>query len=422
MKIDNLARTLLKARDRYKGCAHARRLSDVARGVTGYALVPLLAFAFLMVSGQNAQAQTETVLYSFGSKNFDGQAPFLGTLVRDKTGKLYGTTEFGGAHSGGSVFRITVSKTGKVTEKLLYSFTYSDGKSPYGGVILDKKGNLYGTTAGGGASGYGIVYSLTKKGVQKVLHSFSGPPGGGSDGAFPYGALVMDSKGNLYGTTVQGGTFGQGTVFEISSTGIYRVLYVFGGAPDGASPVAGLTIDAAGNLYGTTASGGIHSNSGTVYEITAGGAYSKLHDIDIFTGEGSAPWGGVVVDAAGNLYGATNATVFQLSPAGIYTVLYTLGTQAGDGSGCFASLVRDATGNLYGATLYGGTSANCQGGCGTVFEVTGPGAEKVLHSFTGNPDGNYSQAGLVMDPAGNLFGVTGYGGAHNAGSVFKVVP
>ena len=383
-------------------------------------------FALILVSAlatATALGQTETVVHSFTGYPKDGQSPFLGTLVRDKTGKLYGTTEYGGAHQGGALFRISFSKTGKATEKLLYSFTYSDGKSPYGGVILDKKGNVYGTTAGGGASGYGTVFSWTKKGgVEKVLHSFSGPPGGGADGAFPYAALVMDSKGNLYGTTVQGGTFGQGTVFEITSTGTYKVVYVFGGAPDGGGPVAGLTIDAAGNLYGTTASGGIYSNSGTIYEITAAGAYSKLHDFDIYTGEGAAPWGGVAVDAASNLYGATNATVYEWSPGGTLTVLYTFGKQSGDGSGCYSTLVRDAAGNLYGTTLYGGASTSCQGGCGTVFEVTGPGAEKVLYSFTGTPDGNYPQAGLVMDPAGNLYGVTGFGGASGAGTVFKVVP
>lgn len=381
--------------------------------------VLIMASVFGVASGSLAVAQTETVIHSFTGYQKDGQLPFLSTLIRDKTGKLYGTTEYGGAHQGGSVFRISFSKTGKATEKLLYSFTYADGKSPFGGLVIDKSSNLYGTTAGGGANGDGTVFKLTKKGIQTVLHSFSGGPG---DGAGPYGSLVMDKSGNLFGTTVGGGTLGFGTVFEISSAGVYKVLYNFAGAPDGAGPVASLFMDKAGNLYGTTASGGTYSNSGTVYKITAGGVYTKLHDFDIFTGEGAAAWGGVILDAAGNLYGTTNETVFQLKPDGTFTVFYTFGSQAGDGSGCFSGLTMDAAGNLFGTTLYGGSSANCQGGCGTVFEVTGPGAEKVLYSFTGAPDGNYSQAGLVMDPAGNLYGVTGFGGASGDGTVFKVVP
>jgi len=376
-----------------------------------------LVSAVLIVALRPAFAQTETVVHSFvtGGKKPDGSLPFLATLLRDKTGKLYGTTQSGGAHNQGSIYRISFNKKGKAVEKLLYSFDYTDGSEPYGGLIMDKSGTLYGTTVAGGTTGYGTVFKLTKKGVQTVLHSFGAP--GSGDGYYPYQGVVMDAAGNLYGTTVQGGTFNWGIVYKISSSGVYSKVYTFGGAPDGGSPVAGLTIDGSGNLFGTTASGGIYSNSGTVYEITAAGAYSKLHDVDIYTGEGSVLWGGVVLDSAGNLYGTTTGTVFQLTPGGVYTVLYTFGSQAGDGSSCYAGLVMDSAGNLYGTTLYGGSAGN-----GTVFEVTGLGSEKVPYDFGGTPDGSYPYSALTIDPSGNLYGTSHYGGSAGLGAVFKVVP
>ena len=281
-----------------------------------------------------APAGDETVLYSFGGSP-DGQYPYYGGLTMDAQGNLYGATVLGGkgtcfgpgrkrVHNCGTVFELTAAGS----EKVLHTFAGSpDGWSPWGGVIMDANGNLYGTTsdggAYGGAYGYGTVFKLTSTGTETVLHSFcsqSGCP----DGANPSGGLLMDLEGNLYGTTLSGGAYGAGTVFELTPDGTETVLYDFTGGADGIG-AGGLIMGLQGNLYGTT---------------VGGGAYGK-------------------------------GTVFEVTPAGIETVLYSFCSKSGcpDGAAPSGGLIMDSEGNLYGTTADGGIR-NCSGGCGTVFKLT----------------------------------------------------
>lgn len=257
-----------------------------------------------------------------------------------------------------------------------------------------------------------------------VLHSFLGSP---TDGAVPYfGSLIRDSAGNLYGTTINGGLHGTGTVFEVSG-GTERVLHNFGGTGDGAHPYGGLVMDYDGNLYGTAATNGAHG-VGVVFKLSLAGEYSLLHSFSTATGE--YPYGSLVLDSSGNLYGTTYAggstglgTVFRLAPTGTYTVLHTF-AGGKDGARPYAGLVLGSSGNLYGTTFAGGGSnVNCPGGCGTVFEVTPSGNETVLLAFVGGKtDGAHPYAALIMDASGNLYGTTYQGGLHGQGTVFVLNP
>jgi uncharacterized repeat protein (TIGR03803 family) len=252
----------------------------------------------------------------------------------------------------------------------------------------------------------------------KVLYTFTG----GADGGYPVAGLIQDAAGNLYGTTGIGGASGGGTVFVVNKAGHQEtVLYSFTGTPDGAIPEAGLIQDAAGNFYGTTADGGVY-NVGTVFAVNKAGQEKVLYS---FTGgaDGANPWAGLIQDAAGNFYGTTllggaygYGTVFVVSKTGQEKVLYSF-TGGADGAIPWAGLIQDAAGNLFGTTVQGGAY-----GVGTVFVVNKTGQEKVLHSFTYGADGEYPQAGLIQDAAGNLFGTTIYGGAYGSGTVFEVKP
>jgi uncharacterized repeat protein (TIGR03803 family) len=249
-----------------------------------------------------------------------------------------------------------------------------------------------------------------------VLYSFNG----GTDGAQPHAGLVRDAAGNLYGTTIRGGGGSNlGTVFKLDTTGAETVLYSFTGFPDGAKPRAGLVLDAAGNLYGTTYHGGA-SDLGTVFRLDTTGAETVLHS---FSGrDGQNPYAGLVRDAAGNFYGTTQngggdfaaGTVFKLDTTGKETVLHSF-TGGSDGANPYAGLIRDAAGNFYATTFTGGAY-----GFGTVFKLDATGNETVLYSFTGGADGGHSRAGLIRDAAGNLYGTTGLGGAFSLGTVFKL--
>jgi uncharacterized repeat protein (TIGR03803 family) len=322
---------------------------------------------------------------------------------------------------------------------VLHSFTNSpsDGAYPYAGLIMDSSGNFYGTTNQGGAHGYGTVFELVNSSgsySEKVLYSFTGSSG---DGANPYDGLVMDSSGNLYGTTISGGVYYQGTVFElVNSSGTYteKVLYSFTGTSgDGASPVAGLIMDGSGNLYGTTQSGG-SAFYGTVFElINSAGTYSEqvLYSFTKSGGDGEYPYAGLIMDGSGNLYGTTYrggansfGTVFELvNSSGTYSeqVLYSFTNSGGDGAYPYQGLVADSSGNLYGTTQSGGA-----GNGGTVFELvnsSGTYSEKVLYGFsTSNGDGQAPIYGnLIMDSSGNLYGTTVQGGSGQQGTVFELV-
>jgi uncharacterized repeat protein (TIGR03803 family) len=389
-----------------------RRSMRAGGAALGFAIALILA----LVAPESGQAQTYNVLLRFNGYPSDGRFPPAG-VVLDSVGNLYGTTQLGGAYGDGIVFKLDT--TGK--ETVLHSFfAGKDGTHPGATPILDTTGNLYGTTQDGGASNSGTIFKLDPSGKKIVLYSFTG----GKDGGNPAAALVRDAAGNLYGTTVWGGGSNYGTVFKLDTRRKQTILYSFTGGKDGANPVAGVVLDAAGNLYGTTFDGGA-SLSGVVFRLSKTGKEKVLHT---FTGgnDGANPYAGVVLDAANNLYGTTYfgalgyGTVFKLDKIGKETILYSFKGGA-DGANPTGGVALGAAGNLYGTTFDGGAS-----GFGTIFKLDTTGQESVWYSFTGSADGAWPYAGLILDSAGNLYGTTLEGGSRCGGSgcgvVFKVSP
>lgn len=379
-----------------------------------------------------ASAQTEKILYSF-TNGSDGGSP-QGGLVPDGKGNYFGTASFGGAHQSGVVFELSPKSGGDWAEQVIYSFANGiDGSFPAGSLAIDGKGNLYGI-ADGGFFGYGTVFELTPNSngswTEKLLYSFSG----GQDGAWPYDeGVVLDSAGNLYGTTNGGGAYGKGCVFELipqaNGTWSEKILYSFQGQNDGLALIGTTPIlDSAGNLYGVAAQGGLH-DYGVVYELSpgSGGNWTGKVLYSFAAGAlGAYPSGNLLLDASGNLYGVTNYTVYELVRGGNGTwTEKTLHTFAGgpDGAGAEAGMVFDKAGNLYGTTSTGGMHN------GTVFELS-PGTNgvwtgKILHRFASNGvDGYDPQFGssLVVDPSGNVLGTTPWGGTSNSGVVFGIQP
>jgi|SRR5579863_1469889 len=396
-----------------------------------------------------AQAQKFKVLHTFHGPN--GAFPIT-QLTRDGAGNLYGTTSEGGTgvckdekYGCGTAFKL--DKAGK--QVWLHSFHYDGGESPMVGLLRDAAGNLYGTTVYGGENGSscgfvgigcGVAFKLDKTGKETVLHRFSG---GASDGQFPEALLIQDSAGNLYGTTIQGDQYGEGTVFKLDKAGHETILFVFD-FTDGGEPFPGVISDAAGNLYGTTSVGG-SCGYGTVFELDTAGTETVLHNF--CGGDGAIPSSVLIWDDSGNLYGTTQeggssdvcdggcGAVFELSPGsgGNWTekVLYSFCSVSGCADGLAplsGPLARDAAGNLYGTTIDGGTSSACNGSCGVVFKLSASGKETVIHNFTGGADGADPWAGLTMDSAGNLYGTADEGGdlkcnpPYGCGTVFKITP
>ncbi len=270
--------------------------------------------------------------------------------------------------------------------------------------------------------------------TETVLYSFATQPG---DGEYPDAGLIFDTNGNLYGTTVSGGAYYGGTVFELTAAGSEKVLYSFGSQPrDGSGPYAGLIFDNAGNLYGTTSYGGAFKCSnayvcGTVFELTAAGKEKILYSFGSYPGDGLVPEAGLIFDNAGNLYGttfeggaSTNGTVFELTADGTEKILYSFSNGPGDGAYPIAGVIFDSNGNLYGTTSSGGAYY-----AGTVFELTAAGTEKVLYSFGSQTDDIVlPNAGVIFDTNGNLYGTTRLGGdleceaPYGCGTVFKLTP
>ncbi len=371
---------------------------------------------------QGALSYPLTILNSFAPAT-DGLLS-ESALVSDASGNLYGTTMLGGANNLGAVFKITA--TG---EQLLYSFAGgTDGAYPKGKLVVDTNGNLYGTTTAGGTSGDGTVFMISVRPTitETVLHSFSG----GDDGSQPYGGLVSDNQGTLYGTTCVGGANSAGTVFKISRVAPYveTVLYSFSAGPSDGNPEAGLVIDSKGNLYGSTfgAKASKSGGSGTVFKLnTSTGVPTVLHTFGQGT-DGFNPKSDLVLDPAETfLYGTTAAggangqgTVYKVATLSPYTesVLYSFSGRK-DGGQPSSNLVMDGSGNLYGTTIAGGTASN-----GTLFKLTtaSPYSETVLYSFTAGTDGGNPVGGLLMNNAGNtLYGTTALGGAFNGGTVYQ---
>jgi uncharacterized repeat protein (TIGR03803 family) len=381
----------------------------------------------------------ETLLHSFN--NNDGQQP-IGGLIVDASGNLYGTTFYGGAHGAGTVYKLTPGTSGW-TETVLHSFndTGVDGFWPNDRVTMDGSGNLYGTTFFGGAFGVGIVFELspgTGGGwTEKTLHNFSA---GSGDGTYPHTSLVFDAAGNLYGTTAGGGANGYGAVFELSPTvgGVWNETVYSFSSTDGAGPYGALVFDAAGNLYGTTYNGGASTaclyGCGTVYELSpnAGGGWTQkvlhsFHKVD-----GANPPAGLTIDADGVLYGMTSqggaynyGTAFELrrrvDGSWREQTLHNFNANGRDGYNPSSAMILDAAGNLYGTTSTGGAH-----GRGMAFELVrnAQWGERILYSFSRNGGGGAFDpfSGLVFDAAGNLYGTAESGGAKGYGGVFEITP
>jgi uncharacterized repeat protein (TIGR03803 family) len=411
---------------------------------------------------QTATAATYQTLYSFAGGS-DGISPDAG-LIADAAGNLYGTTESGGTSNDGTVFALTPPATtgGAWTETLLYTFKGgADGSRPRAALVAGPGGILYGTTEEDGATQFGTVFALSPPAAsatswtKTILWNFTG----GDDGGFPYygAALIIDASGNLYGTTLRGGTKSDGTAFMLKPPAVAgkpwteTVLHSFQGCNDGYLPQSGLLMGVGGALYGTTSAGGARSN-GTLFRLNPPAAGKKnwtKTTLHVFAGgkDGSSPYATLIADANGALYGTTNSgggasacslgcgTVYRLSPpvagSGGWTIKILHAFQSGaDSEDPEAGLVGDAGGNLYG-TAFGAYPNRL----GAAFELTPPvkGATKwqetILHAFAGNPDGGSPEAGLLAGSGGVFYGVTTRGGGGGAGicgggcgSIFAVTP
>ncbi len=366
-------------------------------------------------------AGTVSALHFFPSGSTDGEAPD-GSLIQGNDGNLYGVASRGGVHDVGAIFKLTASGT----ETVLYSFNNmtEDGQSPDGSLVQASDGNFYGETGGGGTFGYGTVFELTPSGIETVLYSFAvDVVGGREDGGDPQGGLIQASDGNFYGTTYEGGTGTAGTVFRITPTGTETVLYSFaGGTNDGSTPQGSLIQASDGDFYGTTVSGGA-SNEGTVFKITPGGTETMLYSFAGGTADGANPESNLIQDSDGNFYGTTylggasnEGTVFKLTPDGTETVLYSFAGGTTDGANPQGALIQAADGNFYGTATNGGP-----GNMGVVFEITPDGRETVLYSFAGGTtDGANPVGSLIQTSDGNFYGTTVYGGPGGYGEVFML--
>ena len=460
--------------------------------------VYIASICLLFAASALPAASQEAIIYSFGGSTSDSQIPST-ALVADKAGNLYGATTKGGASECGAVFELSPQTNGSWAESVIYSFTKTRSLctgTPGPSLILDGQGNLY-STALGGAHGAGFVYELSPSSsgwTLTDLYDFH-PTYAYRDGYYPYAGVTLDHAGNLYGTTYLGGigqcynsqgdvtesgtavsktigleppkgntSSGCGIIFELSpsSSGAWteKILYNFRSGADGAGPWSSLTLDANGDLFGTTSGGGTGNGGcigvyiqgcGTVFELTRAHGGWKEQVLYAFTGDadGGIPLSGVIFDRAGNLYGTTPGefgeygSVYELSPTstGTWTET-TLSSFLNEtyGYGAASSLIIDNAGNLYGTTQYGaGPTGTAQVsatghtapppkpvGPGTIFEITpgqnGTSATNWLHTFAGTPDGLNPSAGMVRGPDGAFYGTTTYGGAFELGTVYKFVP
>jgi uncharacterized repeat protein (TIGR03803 family) len=389
----------------------------------GYVLALLVMLS--LVAG--AQAQTFTVLHNF-TESPDGSNPYNGGLVQDAAGNSYGNTKAGGSSDDGVVFK--VSKTGK--ETVLHSFTGTDGAQSYGTLIRDRAGHLYGVAYEGGGNGSGVAFQIDDTGKETVLYNFCSLTNC-ADGGFPVGGLV-EVGGKLYGTTPNGGDYecdsgNCGVVFQLDKSGEETVLHNFEGE-DGALPQTDLILGGDGFLYGVTANGGdtncnptgLSPGCGVVFKVDLSGSYSVLYKF-AGTTDGAFPYGKLTKDSAGNLYGTTfsggdtscNSTgtppgcgvVFKLDKSNKETMLHKF--EGEDGLFPVAGVILDAKGNLYGGTLYGGAS-----NYGTLYELNKKGTLTVLHSFTGS-NGENPYGGVIRDAKGNIYGTAFAGGSSGDG-------
>ena len=411
--------------------AYQKKSATVICATASRALV--LLFGAIFATAVLAQAQTFSVLHNF-TDGADGAGP-RSALTIGPGGAVYGTAEVGGTHGYGTVFRLNQVNSAWVFTSL-YEFTGgSDGGEPIGGVVIGPGGALFGTTQQGGIGNNGVVFSLRPPSTfcrsltcywnETLLHSFTGAP----DGFNPWGEkLVFDSAGNIYGTTTNGGVHGGGTVFELSPSGggeyTESIIHDFSGSPDGAFPFAGVTFDAAGNLYGTTGNGGTgrgcEFGCGTAFQLTpSNGSWQEnvLVNFDFGLAEfagGYYPNSPIILDASGNLYGTTiysgqiylDGIVFKLAPSGggfTPSLFYAFDSSCQP----YGGVIMDSAGNFFGQCTTGGAS-----NIGWIFELTNCSQSCVLvdlHDFNGR-DGGMPTSPVTLDANGNLYGATGYGG------------
>jgi len=386
----------------------------------------------MAVAMRPADAQVLSYLHSY-TNGPDGNSPFGGPAM-DSAGNIYAVTLYGGSGGGGTAVRLT-QRNGHWTTQLLHSFAGgNDGKAPYANVTIGPDGSVYGTTTMGGGGcqpdGCGTVFKLTPPArvcpqtqcpwTETILYRF-----GDSDAhlATPYGWVTFDSAGNLYGTTAQGGAGcvpqGCGTVYKLTRSGdtwTPSVIYEFTGHDDGSFPIAGPTIDQAGNLYGTT-------YGGSVYELVRSGTSWTENTLYTFQygADGGYPEAGVVFDSAGNLYGATTivnsddigGVFYKLTHSGsgwTFSILYTYTL-----SGIFGNVAVDAAGNIYASAQDGGSQR-----VGSVIKLTNSGGVYTLtdlHDFGGL---GWPQGDVLLDAAGNLYGTTMGEGQDGYGSVWEI--
>lgn len=392
------------------------RLSQILRAIFALAAITL------SLAG-SSQSQTFTSLVSFNGT--DGAIPLFGSLVQGTNGNYYGTTQFGGIGIQGHGVVYEVTPAGKLTD--IYRFCSlsgcADGSSPWTPPVLGTDGNLYGTTTVGGNSTHsGTIYKLTPKGNLTTLYSFC-PTRPCNDGQYPTG-LMQARNGNFYGVTPNGGPTGNGTIFEITPAGQFKVLYSFCpqfNCADGGQTQSAPIQASNGNFYGTTFHGGPNSN-GVVYEITPAGQYKVIHNFCAQTlcAEGASPEATLVQDASGSFFGTTfyggaysYGTVFEITATGAFIVRHSFDNSHGGNP--TAALILANDGNLYGMTGY--SSA----GGGTIFKITRSGAFTLLHRFcTSMGCGKFPVGALLQGTNGRLYGATEDGGPENAGTVFSL--
>jgi uncharacterized repeat protein (TIGR03803 family) len=383
----------------------------------------------IAVAPQPAQAQTFSVLHTF-TGGADGGNPDAG-LTWDKAGNLYGTAHGYGSGGHGTVYRLTHGDSGWAFSPLYAWSGGVGGAAPLARVVFGPNGILYGTTTvydygtvfNLRPPATAACKTLLCPWTETVLHTFEI-----LDGDYPgYGDLLFDQAGNIYGTTTFGGSSRLGTVYELTPSGTESVLYSFAGS-DGETPENGLIFDNAGDLYGTTANGGGSgcngSGCGTVFELMpANGAWTQCTLSNFQNGnDGVNPYAGLIFDQLGNLYGGTigggtggSGTVFELTPVGSCTwTLKTLHNFTAGGGECgpYGTLVMDGSGNLYGTTKCDGATGN-----GNVFELAYPNwTYTSLYDFTNGSDGGNPTSNVIFDASGNLYGTASTGGNLSCGS------
>jgi len=404
-------------------------------------LAPFLALFSLAA---RAAGSNEITLYDFLSFN-DGSYPLnYGHLVRDAAGNFYGTTQFGGVCSEGTVFRLSPNGEGGWSDTVLHAFCgAADGTVPTGAVVMDSVGNVFGTTTGAGSGTCGTVFAVNATSF-RTLHSFTC----GADGGMPVAGLMLSKTGSLFGTTSGGGTNGGGVVFEISGTRKFTVLYNFCGLPgcaDGLAPMGGVVEDSRGNLYGTSFSGGDlncrygSGGCGVVFELsksTSGWSERVLHTFSDATNDGANPAyasltlatvkvNGLPVQV---IFGVTSAggengpgTAFQLAQHGtrwLFKVLHSFDCCFADGAMPAGTLLL-TKGALIGTTPIGGTGDS--GTVYTLFPSGGSWTEVILYSFANGIDGGHPYSGVIADAEGNLYGTASSDGGE-FGDVYEITP